>query len=208
MASLQLMTRSAIGNARAAVGALARDVADRMGTAPVPDDDDAPAGALRLLDTGTCWDLLASRRVGRYVFMARRGTPDVAVVNHVVDGRTVLVRSGPGPKLQAAERGDLVALEVDELDEESRTGWSVVLVGRAERVTAYDAVHLAVPEPWAAGPRSSVVRITPVRITGRRLGRRAGDRATPGDISTTTGQLVPGLRQVPSPASGRWPPGR
>lgn len=41
-------------------------------------------------------------------------------------GGDVLVRSGSGPKLQAAERQELVALEVDDLDEADRSGWSLV----------------------------------------------------------------------------------
>lgn len=85
-------------------------------------------------------------------------------------GDKVLVRSGPGPKLQAAERGDMVAFEVDDIDEEQHTGWSVVVVGRTRRLSAAEQNRVElVPTPWAVGPRLHLVRITPTRITGRRL---------------------------------------
>lgn len=86
------------------------------------------------------------------------------------DGR-VLVRSGPGPKLQAAERGDVVAFEVDEIDQDARSGRSVVVVGRARRLTTAEAQALeGGPEPWAAGPRRHVLAVDLRRVTGRRLG--------------------------------------
>ena len=170
MHPLQAPTRSALGNARAAASALAREVSDRRAGAPVDGGTEALDDVLRLIDEDTCWTLLASRTVGRLAYLAREGTPDVVPVNHLVEGRTLLLRSGPGPKLQAAVRRELVALQVDDLDEEQHTGWSVVVVGRAGRVSAYDAQRLPVPQPWAAGPRSALVRITPGRVSGRRLG--------------------------------------
>ena len=108
--------------------------------------------------------------MGRIAYVARAGLPDIVPVNYVLDGEDVLVRSGPGPKLQAAERGDMVAFQVDDIDEGQHTGWSVVVVGRARRLSAAEQNRVErVPKPWAVGPRSHLVRITPTRITGRRL---------------------------------------
>ena len=91
-------------------------------------------------------------------------------VNYALDGEDVVIRSGPGPKLQAGERQDLVAFEVDDLDEAAHTGWSVTLVGRASRLTAAERERVTVrPSPWASGPRLQLLRITAVRIDGRRL---------------------------------------
>ena len=128
---------------------------------------DARPGDLTALSAEECRALLATRSVGRLAYVARAGVPDIAPVTYVLDGGDVVLRSGPGPKLQAAERGDTVAFEVDDLDEEAHTGWSVVVVGRARRVPA--SAGLAAPEPWSSGPRRHLVRITPVRVTGRRL---------------------------------------
>lgn len=158
---LSLTTR-ALDNARSAGEAIAQAVADRRALAPGP-------GGLAALDEAECLRLLATRSVGRLAYVARAGTPDIAPVNYVLDGRDVLVRSGPGPKLQAAERGDRVAFEVDDLDEQVRAGWSVVVAGRARVVPPAEAARLDLPEPWSQGPRRHVVRISG-RVTGRRTG--------------------------------------
>ncbi|HWG93418.1 MAG TPA: pyridoxamine 5'-phosphate oxidase family protein [Mycobacteriales bacterium] len=153
------LTRSALGNARAACAALGLAREDRASV----------AGGLRVLDEDECLALLARRTVGRLAYVARAGVPDVTPVNYLLDGRDVLVRSAPGPKLQAAERGDVVAFEVDDLDEDAQAGWSVVLVGRARRLSAAEAARTPAPVPWSDGVRRHVVRISPTRITGRAL---------------------------------------
>ena len=76
--------------------------------------------------------------------------------------------SGPGPKLQAAQRGELVAFEVDEIDVHHRSARSVVVTGRAT-VEAPRAEEPE-PEPWASGPRRHLIRITATRVDGRRIG--------------------------------------
>ncbi|MFP5219156.1 MAG: pyridoxamine 5'-phosphate oxidase family protein [Actinomycetes bacterium] len=162
------LTRSAVDNARAAGESLSASVRERKALAP-RDTSDLEHGDLAVLDEQECLRLMAARSVGRFAYVARAGTPDIAPVNYVVDGRDVLVRSGPGPKLQAAERRETVAFEVDEVDEATHTGWSVVVVGRAQVLPESERARVDVPAPWSSGPRRHVVRITPARITGRRL---------------------------------------
>ena len=120
------------------------------------------------LSHGDALELLARGRVGRFVYVAREGVPDVVPVNYVWRDGVVLIHSGPGPKLQAALRHDHVVLEVDEIDEPSRTGRSVVFAGRAEVVEPSEVT--ADVDVWAGGPRRHVIRIVPTRIDGRRLG--------------------------------------
>ena len=166
---------SAIANARSAVEFLGSAVADRTELTrrlldPAADDEPAPDGTLRLIPREECLQLLATRSVGRLAFLPRSGLPDIVPVNYLLDGTDVLIRSGPGPKLQAAERGDSVAFEVDDLDEGSRSGWSVVVHGTATRLNRSEQQQLRIqPEPWATGPRTGVIRIHPRSITGRRL---------------------------------------
>ena len=160
---------AAIDNARASSAAITEQVRLRQELASSDDDD---PGALVRLDRSTCLELLASRRTGRLAYVARAGVPDVVPVNLALDGERLLVRSGPGPKLQAAERREVVAVEVDDLDEDSRTGWSVVVAGRARRLHTTEAAALPddlLPEVWARGPRSSVIAIELTRVEGRRL---------------------------------------
>ena len=47
-------------------------------------------------------------------------------------GRTPSSGRPAGAKLSAAEGRNLVTFEADEYDEQSRSGWSVVVTGRAE----------------------------------------------------------------------------
>ena len=161
--------RGAVTNARTAAVAVSRQVADRRRLVPHEDDD---PGALTRMGTDECWALLGASSVARLAYVARAGVPDIAPVNLAVHGRDLLVRSGPGPKLQAAERREVVAVEVDDVDEQAHTGWSVVAVGRAERLTAAQVQALpldALPVAWARGPRSAVVRVRAPRVDVRRL---------------------------------------
>jgi nitroimidazol reductase NimA-like FMN-containing flavoprotein (pyridoxamine 5'-phosphate oxidase superfamily) len=93
-------------------------------------------------------------------------------VNFVLDGHTVVFRTGEGTKLHAASLGSRVSFEVDGTDATARTGWSVVVRGEAVEVT--DQAELArlrkLPlEAWAPGPRRRYVRILPAVLTGRRI---------------------------------------
>jgi hypothetical protein len=166
----------ALDNAREATLAVGLAVAQRAELTRLlrPDsdagEDDEADGVLRLLTADECKRLLVTRQVGRLAFIARVGVPDIVPVNYVLDGDDVLIRSGPGPKLQAAERRELVAFEVDGFDENAHAGWSVVVHGRAVRESLAQARSgRASAEPWAAGPRHSVIRISPARLTGRRV---------------------------------------
>jgi nitroimidazol reductase NimA-like FMN-containing flavoprotein (pyridoxamine 5'-phosphate oxidase superfamily) len=110
--------------------------------------------------------------VGRLAYVARPGVPDLVPVNYLLHEGDVLVRSGTGPKLQAAERGEVMTLEVDALDEDAQTGWSVVAAGRARRLSPAEVRALpagALPRTWAVGPRHAVLRIRGTRVEGRRL---------------------------------------
>jgi len=115
------LTRGALENARRSTAQIAAAVGERRHLAELLASPQP--GTLELLDARECWALLRSRVVGRFVYVAREGTPDVVLVNYALEGRDLLIRSGSGPKLQAAERGDQVAFEVDDLDEVTRAGW-------------------------------------------------------------------------------------
>jgi uncharacterized protein len=168
------LRRVALENARASSLSITASRLQRRALQPRQDGEPGAAedGTLWELDRGTCLELVAARSVGRLAYVARAGVPDVVPVNYAVHGDELLVRSGPGPKLQAAERREAVAVEVDDLDEASRTGWSVVVVGKARRLHVSEAQALpedVLPVPWADGPRSAVLAVRMSRVTGRRL---------------------------------------
>src|SRR5690242_16236313 len=123
------------------------------------------------LPVGECLALLETVPVGRMVF-TERALPVVHPVNFLRHGNSVVVRTGPGAKLAAAQRGDIVAFEADHIDPELQIGWSVLVVGRASVVHDVEQL-LAVLDlehrPWARGRSAHVIQIAAQRITGRRL---------------------------------------
>lgn len=131
---------------------------------------DGPGQAIDAIAPDECWELLAGAEIGRLSFGAHGGLPVIVPVNFTVDGETIVFRTGRGPKLTAASRREIVAFEADAIDVESRTGWSVVVIGQARVVTSeterrrLDALGL---RPWVAGPRDEYVVITPRNVAGR-----------------------------------------
>ena len=166
----RLLPGTALGNARRAMEDITRQVADRRALTEGLDTPDPGPGDFSGLDRQECLDLLASRSLGRLAYHERQDVIAVVPVTYVLADGEVVVRTGPGPKLQAADRGDGMSLQVDDIDERSATGWSVLVVGRVRRLAQGEARRLGrLPEPWATGPRHHVIAIRPARITGRRL---------------------------------------
>jgi uncharacterized protein len=127
---------------------------------------------LEILPFETCLLLLASAPVGRVSFCAD-GEVVVLPVNHAMDGQDVVFRTAHGSKLAAAGERSLVAFEADDYDRQTRSGWSVLVTGRATVVYEQDEVqglaHLGL-RPWGtAVERPFWVRICPSSVTGRRI---------------------------------------
>ena len=134
----------------------------------------APAAcqpALRVLSPEECFDLLDPGGIGRGGFTAAGGIM-MLPVNFAVTGKVIVFRTAPGTLLALCANAQ-VSFEADHLDEVLRQGWSVLVQGRAHQVTAElevkhleDRTHL---QPWATGARDVYLRITPARISGRRI---------------------------------------
>ena len=91
------------------------------------------------LDHHECLRLLAADEIGRLAVLDGH-TPIILPVNYRLDGEAVVFRTDPGTKLDRGPRAP-ASFEIDQFDREHRTGWSVVVVGRLEEVTPYDATH-------------------------------------------------------------------
>lgn len=135
------------------------------------DHTDVPI-ALEYLDEAECWRLLAQEPVGRVGVIFDSG-PEVYPVNHRVDGGTIVFRTDPGSKLEALAKTPSVCYEVDGLDPVRRTGWSVLVKGRASEVgpEEADSDALRLLDLWSVGPKAHGIRITPTEVTGRRTYR-------------------------------------
>ncbi len=124
-----------------------------------------------ILDEAQCWDLLKSTSVGRLAVDVA-GRPDIFPINYVVDGRSLVFRSGAGTKLAASVLLHHVAFEIDGYEPDGRTVWSVVVKGDARHIESMDEVF-SVDDlplfPWLAFPKPNYVRIEPELVTGRRF---------------------------------------
>jgi uncharacterized protein len=131
---------------------------------------DSRTWLIHLSDT-ECWRLLDAHAVGR-VGVLVDSAPEIYPVNYRTDGRSILFRTDPGSKLQGLERSPSVCFEIDGLEPASRTGWSVLVKGRAHRLVDADEVRSAARhhlDYWSIGPKAIWVRIDPLEVTGRRL---------------------------------------
>jgi hypothetical protein len=91
--------------------------------------------------------LLSEVSFGRVVFTSR-ALPAVKAVRHVLSGTEIVIAAGPelvfGAPPQPADSDPgprpqtIVAYEADQLDATGRSGWSVVVVGRARPITDKD----------------------------------------------------------------------
>ena len=141
-----------------------------------PDEQSTAVGsagqrALRTLSPAECFGLLEPGGVGRVGFAAADGIM-MLPVNFAVTRKTIVFRTAPDTLLAVYADGR-ISFQADHLDEALHEGWSVLVHGRAHKVTDEREVkQLEVRtrlEPWAAGPRDVYVRITPTRISGRRI---------------------------------------
>ena len=128
--------------------------------------------ALEELSEGTCKELLQANHFGRIAVNGSEG-PEIFPVNYWYEDDRIAIRTSPGTKLAAAAQ-NVVGFEIDHVDDEARSGWSVLVVGNAYEVTnSIDTISVAVQgapiDSWAPGPKTSLVRIEPRSISGRVL---------------------------------------
>ncbi|QOV34025.1 pyridoxamine 5'-phosphate oxidase family protein [Streptomyces ferrugineus] len=131
-----------------------------------------PNDGFRELDRRECLRMLAKAPVGRIVY-TRFALPAVLPVNFCLDpGGAVLLRTSAASELARAVDGAVVAFEADAFDAAARSGWSVVVTGRAG-VVRDPAEHARLcregPRSWVPSPEEVFVRVEPDLITGREL---------------------------------------
>ena len=125
---------------------------------------------LQTLKRDECLTLLGSKSLGRVAF-TERALPAIRPVNYALVGSHIVLQTEPdglGRRLD----GQVVAFEVDEMDGEEGTGWSVVLTGTARmlnrpgELTRQGSVPLV---SLAGSGHDARVCIVPGEITGRRI---------------------------------------
>ncbi len=141
-----------------------------MGTDTIEGDDES---SFIVLARQTCFNLLATRDVGRVAFTIEGdAAPTVLPVNYAMVDEGIVFRSALAGAIMRHARG-YAAFQVDSLDEERHEGWSVLASGRCEWVRGTEELSRIpqgrLPQPWAEGVRDQVLRITPGRLSGRQI---------------------------------------
>lgn len=130
--------------------------------------------ALQKLTRDECIDLLGSGvPIGRIGYVVE-GVPVIVPVNFVVDGQSVVFSTAEGSKLSWLNNHTRVAFQADHGRRLDRSGWSVLVHGRAHEVTdpaEVEALQQGPLRSWAAPSAHHWVRIAIDEISGRRLGR-------------------------------------
>ena len=133
------------------------------------------------LDERECLRLIGTRRFGRVAYTGRFG-PTVLPVLYKLHEASVVFHTFHDTFTEEDLRTGIahaeyqVAFEIDDIDQVAREGWSVLVHGPAHHMDSEAeraAVRASGVEPWPGGEREHAIRITPRRITGRRL-RRGG----------------------------------
>lgn len=130
---------------------------------------------LTRLDRAESLRLMAGLPVGRLVFTVN-ALPAVRPMNFALAEDEIVVRTAADGTIARRVHDTIVAFEVDDLDRDSASGWSVTVTGRATVITdpARAAQYRALPlVPWAPGTRDQFVVITTELVEGLRISLRA-----------------------------------
>ena len=131
---------------------------------------------LEVLDERECRSLLGGVSIGR-VGLSIRAMPVVLPVNFALLPDAIVVCTSPGSKLEAACNHAIVAFQADGVDLDERTGWSVLVQGRAAVIPPPASLmadpRLGALAPWGNPQADSFVRIGMEIISGRRVHRLA-----------------------------------
>jgi Pyridoxamine 5'-phosphate oxidase len=117
--------------------------------------------------------LLSTVSLGRLVF-THLALPAIRPVNHAVSGEQVIIRVYLGTAISAAvgqRSGTVVAYEADLIDPDTHLGWSVIIVGRASRLTDQNeaARYRELLRPWVLDGADDLIVIQADMVDGFRL---------------------------------------
>lgn len=132
------------------------------------------SGWLEELSRPECLRLLGTVPLGR-VGLSVGALPVVLPVNFCLVEETIVFKTVPGTKLDAATAGAVVAFEADGYEPDGSAGWSVMVQGVAAEIT--DPVELAAARAlslraWGTGEAAErYIRLARAVLTGRRFPR-------------------------------------
>ena len=133
--------------------------------------------SLEPLSEADCMGLLAGGGMARLVYSSRYGPTALPVV-YRIDGESIVVGTWDPALFDEDLRTGIahaeyqVAVEVDQIDLETREGWIVLVRGAAHHIdTEAERAPLIGPdlEPWIEGVPAHLIRVTPTSTWGNRI---------------------------------------
>lgn len=130
-------------------------------------------GHFTSLSGDECRQLLRARGVGRIGWQSAEG-PQILPVTYMLTGELIAFRTSPDSVMgELLERRE-VSFEIDDVDEETATGWSVLVRGHALGYLEQVPSDVELPQPWAPGEHPLTVVITPTGYSGRAVSATTG----------------------------------
>lgn len=125
-------------------------------------DVDVFTGTFEVLPDEECWELLRTQSVGRVAWPSDEGV-QVLPVNYVLHDRQIVFRTAADRVLATLATGRQVAFQVDDIDVETQTGWTVLAQGASGSPVEQPTSD---PDPWV-NDRDLWVSIDLTQISGR-----------------------------------------
>jgi nitroimidazol reductase NimA-like FMN-containing flavoprotein (pyridoxamine 5'-phosphate oxidase superfamily) len=123
------------------------------------------------LTRAECEELLGTADLGRLGVLVD-GKPEVFPVCHVYVDGAIAFPTSDSTKMHAALEWPYVGFEVDGIEDDGMTGWSVMVTGRAEEIedrAEQERLAALRAVPWRTSPSLRWIRIVPAEISGRRI---------------------------------------
>ena len=128
-------------------------------------------GRMAPLDRALCLELLRAVTVGRVGYVTTEG-PRILPVNYTLAEEHIVFRTLAYGEIAEHVLDQRVAFEVDHMDQNFQSGWSVLVTGQCELLTEAEMQRLLlgrIPDPWAGGPRTLFLKIATGQISGRQV---------------------------------------
>jgi uncharacterized protein len=127
-----------------------------------------------VLSVEECLELIERGHFGRLAVVIGEGAPAIRPVNYAFDRgtRSIVIRTAAGSKLVGLLTSARAVFEIDDVDVDAHTGWSVIVAGVCEEVTSPGAIERLERlglEPWAPGERAHWITIHAGSVSGRRI---------------------------------------
>jgi nitroimidazol reductase NimA-like FMN-containing flavoprotein (pyridoxamine 5'-phosphate oxidase superfamily) len=136
------------------------------------------SGQLVELERDECVQLLTQTGFGRLAVSPPdwRTPPVIRPVTYVFDlsSQSIVFRSARGSKFTALLLSGQAAFEIDGIDSEAETGWSVIVQGPIEEIentAEIQRLERLELHPWAPGEKPHWIRIHANVVSGRRIAR-------------------------------------